>query len=85
MPLTTSALQQITRAIVSALYPRRYGLKNRERLNGLLMLLQLHVNATTTSSARQRQSAAGSSQRRPPDRAPARDRRSAGVAVPTVT
>src|SRR3954467_5981031 len=24
--------------------PRRYGLKNRERLNRLLMLLQLHVN-----------------------------------------
>jgi hypothetical protein len=44
MPLTTSALDQITRPIVTALYPRRYGLKNRERLNRLLMLLQLHVN-----------------------------------------
>ena len=33
-----------TRPIVTALYPRRYGLKNRERLNRLLMLLQLHVN-----------------------------------------
>jgi hypothetical protein len=44
MPLTTSALEQITRPIVTALYPRRYGLKNRERLNRLLMLLQLHVN-----------------------------------------
>jgi hypothetical protein len=43
-PLTTSALEQITRPIVTALYPRRYGLKNRERLNRLLMLLQLHVN-----------------------------------------
>jgi hypothetical protein len=44
MPLTTAALEQIARPIVTALYPRRYGLKNRERLNRLLMLLQLHVN-----------------------------------------
>lgn len=44
MPLTTSALDQITRPIVAALYPRRYALKNRERLNRLLMLQQLHVN-----------------------------------------
>ena len=44
MPLTTAALDQITRPIVAALYPRRYGLKNRERLNRLLTLLQLHVN-----------------------------------------
>jgi hypothetical protein len=44
MPLTTAALEQITRPIVTALYPRRYALKNRERLNRLLMLLQLQVN-----------------------------------------
>lgn len=44
MPLTTSAIDQITRPIVTALYPRRYALKNRERLNRLLMLAQLHVN-----------------------------------------
>jgi hypothetical protein len=44
MPLTTAALEQITRPIVAALYPRRYALKNRERLNRLLMLQQLHVN-----------------------------------------
>jgi hypothetical protein len=44
MPLTTSALEQIARPIVTALYPRRYALKNRERLNRLLMLQQLHVN-----------------------------------------
>lgn len=44
MPLTTAALEQITRPIAAALYPRRYALKNRERLNRLLMLLQLHVN-----------------------------------------
>jgi hypothetical protein len=44
MPLTTAALEQITRPIVAALYPRRYALKNRERLNRMLMLLQLHIN-----------------------------------------
>jgi hypothetical protein len=44
MPLTTSALEQLTRPIYAALYPRRYALKNRERLNRLLMLMQLHVN-----------------------------------------
>jgi hypothetical protein len=44
MPLTTSALEQLTRPIASALYPRRYALKNRERLNRLLMLMQLHIN-----------------------------------------
>jgi hypothetical protein len=44
MPLTTAALEQLTRPIIAALYPRRYALKNRERLNRLLMLLQLHIN-----------------------------------------
>lgn len=44
MPLTAAALEQITRPIVAAIHPRRYALKNRERLNRLLMLLQLHVN-----------------------------------------
>lgn len=44
MPLTTSALEQLTRPIYAALYPRRYALKNRERLNRLLMLMQLHIN-----------------------------------------
>jgi hypothetical protein len=44
MPLTTAALEQITQPIIAALHPRRYALKNRERLNRLLLLLQLHVN-----------------------------------------
>ena len=44
MPLTTAALEQITRPITTALYPRRYALKNRDRLNRLLMLLQLQIN-----------------------------------------
>jgi hypothetical protein len=39
-----TAREQVTRPIVAALYPRRYALKNRERLNRLLMLQQLHVN-----------------------------------------
>lgn len=44
MPLTTAALEQISRPIITVLHPRRYALKNRERLNRLLMLLQLYVN-----------------------------------------
>ena len=44
MTLTTAALEQLTRPIVAALYPRRYALKNRARLNRLLMLMQLHAN-----------------------------------------
>lgn len=44
MPFTTAALEQLTRPIASALYPRRYALKNRERLNRLLMLMQLRIN-----------------------------------------
>lgn len=44
MPLTSAALEQLTRPIAAALYPRRYALKNRERLNRLLMLMQLHIN-----------------------------------------
>jgi Transposase, Mutator family len=44
MPLTTAALEQLTRPIAAALHPRRYALKNRERLNRLLMLMQLHIN-----------------------------------------
>ena len=44
MPLATAALEQLTRPIYAALFPRRYALKNRERLNRLLMLMQLHIN-----------------------------------------
>ncbi|MBA3358720.1 MAG: transposase [Thermoleophilaceae bacterium] len=44
MPLTTAALEQLTRPIAAALYPRRYALKNRQRLNRLLLLMQLHIN-----------------------------------------
>ena len=44
MPLTTAALEQLTRPIIVALHRRRYALKNRERLNRLLMLLRLHIN-----------------------------------------
>ena len=44
MPLTTAALEQLSRPIAKALHPRRYALKNRERLNRLLLLMQLHIN-----------------------------------------
>lgn len=51
MPLTTAALEQLTRPIYAALYPRRYALKNRERLNRLLMLMQLHINGEDDTQA----------------------------------
>jgi hypothetical protein len=51
MPLTTAALEQITTHISTVLYPRRYALKNRERLNRLLMLLQLHINGDDNAQA----------------------------------
>ena len=41
---SSAALEQLTRPLSAALYPRRYALKNRERLNRLLMLMQLHLN-----------------------------------------
>jgi hypothetical protein len=50
-PFTTSALEQLTRPIASALDPRRYALKNRGRLNRLLMLIQLHINGDDDAQA----------------------------------
>jgi hypothetical protein len=44
MPLTTGGLDQLITPVGAALYPHRYALKNRERLNRLLMLMQLHAN-----------------------------------------
>jgi hypothetical protein len=44
MPLSTGGLEQLTRPIRDAIHQRRYVLKNRERMNRLLMLMQLHAN-----------------------------------------
>jgi mutator family transposase len=44
MPLSTSPLDGLIGPIRDALHPRRYGLKNRERTNRLLLLMQLHAN-----------------------------------------
>jgi hypothetical protein len=44
MPPTTSPMDGLVTPIRDALHPRRYGLKNRERTNRLLMLAQLHAN-----------------------------------------
>ena len=44
MPLSTSPLDGLVEPIRAALHPRRYGLKNRERTNRLLQLMQLHAN-----------------------------------------
>lgn len=43
-PLSTSPLDGLIEPIRAALQPRRYGLKNRERTNRLLLLMQLHAN-----------------------------------------
>ena len=44
MPLSTSPMDGLIGPIRDALHPRRYGLKNRQRTNRLLLLLQLHAN-----------------------------------------
>jgi hypothetical protein len=44
MPLSTSPMDGLIGPIRDALHPRRYGLKNRERTNRLLLLMQLHAN-----------------------------------------
>jgi Transposase, Mutator family len=43
-PLSTSPMDGLVEPIRAALHPRRYGLKNRERTNRLLLLMQLHAN-----------------------------------------
>ena len=43
-PLSTSPLDGFINPIRAAIKPRAYGLKNRERTNRLLMLMQLHAN-----------------------------------------
>jgi hypothetical protein len=44
MPLSTSPMDGLVEPIRAAIHPRRYGLKNRERTNRLLLLMQLHAN-----------------------------------------
>lgn len=43
-PRSTGGLETFIKPIQAALYRRRYGMKNRERLNRLLLLLQLEAN-----------------------------------------
>lgn len=43
-PLTTSPLDRFINPIRASIQPRAYGLKNRERTNRMLMLMQLHAN-----------------------------------------
>jgi len=43
-PLTTSPLDGFINPIRAAIQPRAYGLKNRERTNRMLMLMQMHAN-----------------------------------------
>lgn len=44
MPLSTSPLDAPINPIRASIQPRAYGLKNRERTNRMLMLMQLHAN-----------------------------------------
>jgi hypothetical protein len=44
MPLSTSPLDAFINPIRTSIQPRAYGLKNRERTNRMLMLMQLHAN-----------------------------------------
>lgn len=43
-PLSTSPMDGLIMPIRDALHPRRYGLKNQQRTNRLLLLMQLHAN-----------------------------------------
>ncbi len=44
MPLSTSPMDGLIGPIRDILHPRRYGLKNQQRTNRLLLLMQLHAN-----------------------------------------
>lgn len=44
MPLSTSPMDGLIEPIRATIHPRRYGLKNRERTNRLLLLMQLQAN-----------------------------------------
>jgi hypothetical protein len=44
MPLSTSPLDGLVNPIRASIKPRAYGLKNRQRTNRMLMLMQLHAN-----------------------------------------
>ena len=44
MPLSTSPLDGLINPIRTSIKPRAYSLKNRERTNRMLMLMQLHAN-----------------------------------------
>ncbi len=50
-PLTTSPLDAFINPIRVSIGPRAYGLKNRERTNRMLMLMQLHANRQDDDNA----------------------------------
>lgn len=51
IPLTTSPLDGFINPIRASIKPRAYGLKNRERTNRMLMLMQLHANRQDDQTA----------------------------------
>ena len=55
MPLSTSPLEAFLEPIRDSIRPRAYGLKNRQRTNRMLMLMQLHANHQDDVTAYTRQ------------------------------
>jgi hypothetical protein len=55
MPLSTSPLDRFINPVRASIQPRAYGLKNRERTNRMLMLMQLHANRQDDERAYVRQ------------------------------
>lgn len=51
MPLSTGGLEQLARPVKDTIYRRRFALKNRKRLNRLLLLMQLHLNGLDSQTA----------------------------------
>jgi len=76
IPLTTSPLDAFINPVRASIQPRAYGLKNRDRINRRLMLVQLHANRQDDERAyvRQIREILEANQGRPSNRAP-RDHR----------
>jgi hypothetical protein len=55
MPLSTSPLEAFLEPIRDSIRPRAYGLKNRQRTNRMLMLMQVHANHQDDVTAYTRQ------------------------------
>jgi hypothetical protein len=79
-PRSTGGLETFVKPIEAALYRRRYGIKNQERLNRLL-LLQLEANGLADERAREGHPRVARADRRAPRHPAPRDRRPQRPAV----